>query len=367
MPLNEETMILTRKVQLIINSNDKAFIGEVYKTLYRWQFICFRSANYIFTHLFIQEQLKELFYLKDEVKVRLADCSKNPDGILTCSQLGTTYRVLNRHFKGDIPMNIVSSLNMTLAKHFNNEKQDYLKGEKSVRNYKRDIPIPFQRRNITRLQHIDNGREYSFNFFKIPFRTYLGRDKFDKRLLFEKLLKGQVELKNSSLQLDKGKIYLLAAFEIQKEEHQLDSSIIAEAHLSIDYPIIVQIGKFRHTIGTKEEFIYRRLAIQAARSRAQKEASFNKGQHGRRRKLKPLEHFQDRERNYVQQRLHVYSRQLIDFCVKHRAASLILVGQAEKEAAVVGDEFVLRNWSYYSLREKIQYKANKAGIILITE
>ncbi len=38
-----------------------------------------------------------------------------------------------------------------------------------------------------------------------------------------------------------------------------------------------------------------------------------------------------------------------------------------KEAAVVGDEFVLRNWSYYSLREKIQYKADKAGIVLITE
>lgn len=365
--MNDETMILTRKVQLIIDSNDKAYIGEVYKTLYRWQYICFRAANYIFTHLFIQGQLKELFYLKDEVKAKLADYSKNPDGILTCSQLGTTYRVLNKHFKGDIPMNIISSLNMTLAKHFNNEKEGYMKGEKSVRNYKRDIPIPFQRRNITRLQLSENGKEYKFNFFKIPFRTYLGRDKFDKRLLFDKLLKGEIQLKNSSLQLCKGKIYLLAAFETHKEKHELDTSIVAEAHLSIDYPIILQIGKFRATIGSKEEFLYRRLAIQAARSRAQKDASFNRGQHGRRRKLKPLQHFRDSERNYVQQRLHVYSRQLIDLCVKYRAGSLILVGQTEKEAAAVGEEFVLRNWSYYALKEKIQYKANKAGIMLITE
>jgi IS605 OrfB family transposase len=360
-------MILTRKVQLIINSNDKDFVAEVYKTLYRWQYICFRSANYIFTHLFIQEHLKELFYLKDEAKVSLADYSKNPEGILTCSQLGTTYRVLNKHFKGEIPMNIISSLNMTLAKHFNNEKQDYVKGERPVRNYKRDIPIPFQRRNITRLQPTENGKEYGFNFFKIPFRTYLGRDRFDKRLLFEKLLKGQIQLKSSSLQLTKGKIYLLAVFETPMEKHQLDSSIVAEAHLSIDYPIVVHIGKLRHVIGSKEEFLHRRLAIQAARSRAQKNASFNKGQHGRRRKLKPVERFRDRERNYVQQRLHVYSRQLIDLCVKYRAASLILVGQTEKEAAIAGEEFVLRNWSYYSLKEKIQYKANKAGIMLIME
>jgi hypothetical protein len=41
--------------------------------------------------------------------------------------------------------------------------------------------------------------------------------------------------------------------------------------------------------------------------------------------------------------------------------------QAEKEAAAAGEEFVLRNWSYYALKEKIQYKANKAGIMLIME
>ena len=63
----------------------------------------------------------------------------------------------------------------------------------------------------------------------------------------------------------------------------------------------------------------------------------------------------------------MYSRQLIDLCTKHRAASLILVDQTEKEAAAVGEEFVLRNRSYYALKEKIQYKAYKAGIMLITE
>ena len=57
--MSSDTMILTRKVQLIINSDDAAFIGEAYKTLYQWQYICFRSANYIFTHLFIQEQLQD--------------------------------------------------------------------------------------------------------------------------------------------------------------------------------------------------------------------------------------------------------------------------------------------------------------------
>jgi len=365
--MNDEKIILTRKVQLLIDSDDKALIGETYKTLYQWQYICFRAANYVFTHLFIQEQLKELFYLRDDIKVKLADCSKDSDGILTCSQLNTIYRVLTTRFKGEIPTHVISSLNMTLAKHFNNEKKDYLKGEKSVRNYKRNIPIPFQRRDITRMQSVDNGREYSFHFFKIPFRTYIGRDRFDKRPLFEKLVNGKIQMRDSSILLDKNKIYLLAAFEIEKEEHNLDMSIVAEAHLSIDYPIIVRIGKVRYTIGSKEEFLHRRLAIQSARSRLQKAASANKGQHGRKRKLKPLEHFRDKEKNYIQQRLHVYSRRLIDLCVQHHAGSLILVDQAEKEAAAEGDELLLRNWSYYSLKGKIEYKAKMAGVMLITE
>jgi len=365
--MNDKPIILTKKVQLIINSDDKEVISEVFKKLHHWRYICFRAANYIFTHLFIQHQIKELFYLRDDVKVKLADSVKDSNGILTCSQVNTTYRMLSARFKGDIPMHIIATLSMTLAKHFNNEKQDYLKGEKSVRNYKKNIPIPFGRKDITHLQPTQNGREYSFQLFKIPFRTYLGRDQIYKRPLFEKLLHGQTILHDSSIHIDKNKIYLLAAFEIEKEVNDLDISIVAEAHLSIDYPIILHIGKVRHTIGSKEEFLHRRLAIQAARSRCQKAASFNRGQHGRRRKLKPLEEFHEKERNYVQQRLHLYSRRLVDLCVQHRAGSLILVGQIEKEAAAEGDELLLRNWSYYSLKQKIEYKANKAGVMLITE
>jgi transposase len=44
-----------------------------------------------------------------------------------------------------------------------------------------------------------------------------------------------------------------------------------------------------------------------------------------------------------------------------------LVNQQEKEAAAQADEFLLRNWSYYQLMEKIAYKADMAGITLIVE
>lgn len=75
--------------------------------------------------------------------------------------------------------------------------------------------------------------------------------------------------------------------------------------------------------------------------------------------------FKDKERNYVNQRLHVYSRELIDFYVKHKAGTLILVDQEKKIEIAKEEAFVLRNWNYYDLVTKIKYKAEKAGIELI--
>ncbi|WP_205514622.1 hypothetical protein [Longitalea arenae] len=169
------------------------------------------------------------------------------------------------------------------------------------------------------------------------------------------------------MRLDKGKIFMLLSFKVDKDQKELDSAIIAEASLSLEYPIIVKIGKNRYTIGSKEELLHRRLAIQSARQRMQKAATCNRSGHGRGRKLKALDKFQNKENSYINYKLHVYSRRLIDLCLKHKAATLLLVNQQEKEAEAQADEFLFRNWSYGGLKEKIAYKADKVGITLIVE
>src|SRR5215213_2579005 len=215
--MNDNTIILTRKIQLIIDSDDKEFIGQTYETLYRWRNICFKAANTIFTHRFVQEQVKELIYLTEETKVKLADTNKDKEGILTTSGLNSTLQLLSKRFKGQIPIHILSSLNMTLARHFNNEKRSYLEGERSLRNYRRDIPIPFRGTDITHLRLSDDGKYYRLTLFKIPFRTYLGKDFYDKRQLLAKVLTGEVKLCTSSLKLEGCKIFLLAAFRVERD------------------------------------------------------------------------------------------------------------------------------------------------------
>jgi transposase len=58
---------------------------------------------------------------------------------------------------------------------------------------------------------------------------------------------------------------------------------------------------------------------------------------------------------------------LIDFCIKHQAGTFILIDQQEKVSLAKEEAFVLRNWSYCDLMTKIKYKAEKAGIELITD
>ena len=57
---------------------------------------------------------------------------------------------------------------------------------------------------------------------------------------------------------------------------------------------------------------------------------------------------------------------LIDFCVEKKAGTIVIVDQEEKIQIAKEERFVLRNWSYYELIHKIKYKADKAGIELIT-
>ena len=129
----------------------------------------------------------------------------------------------------------------------------------------------------------------------------------------------------------------------------------------------MKVGKSNYQIGHKEEFLHRRVAIQNACSRLQAGFAYNKAGHGRKRKMKSLNDYQELEKNYVAHKLHVYSRRLIDLCVKHHAATLLLVDQELKEELAKADGFLLRNWSYYGLKEKIAYKANMAGITLICD
>ena len=362
--MEKSTITLTRKIQLLIDvpSNEKK---EMWEKLYRYQNRCLRAANLIVSHLYVQEMIKDFFYLTEKIQYKLADANKDQLGIFTRSKTNTTARMVFDHFKGEVPTDILGSLNNTIQSTFSKNKADYWQGLKSLRNYKRDIPIPLPVKCISKMKYDPDKKAFCFNMFAIPVKTYLGRDFSDKRLVMERLLRGEIKLCTSQIQLKVGKIYWLAVFEFEKEENHLKPEIIAAASLSLEHPIVAKTGNVRINIGTKEEFLYRRLAIQASQKRIQSSIAYARSGKGAKRKQKALYKTENLESRYVSHRLHVYSRKLIDFCIQQQAGTLILKNQEDKIGIAKEQEFVLRNWSYYELQTKIKYKAEKAGIELI--
>jgi len=361
-----EKVILTRRIQLIVNSRDKEVIKAHYDRIYEYQRMACKAANMIHTHLFLQDRLKDLVYLTTDTKVRLADAGRQEDGILTTSHMNSIYRTLSSHFLKILPSSTLSNLNQSVYRTYQSNREEYWKGDKSIPNFKKDIPIPFSSRDI-RLREEDDGKNFTFTLFKIPFKTYLGRDRSGTRLLLRKIARGEIPLRQSAIQIKKNRLYLLASLEADRQDHALDATRIAEVSLSMEYPLVVKIEREEFRIGSREEFLYRRLSIQASRRRLQMAASYNKGGKGRKKKLKSLENYSDKEKNYIESRLHLYSRKLIDQCIRAGAGTILLVNQSVKEDMAREDPLLLRNWSYYGLKSKIAYKAKLAGIVIMEE
>lgn len=362
--MEKSTMTLTRKIQLLIDVPPDEKNG-MWEKLYRYQNRCFRAANFIVSHLYVQEMIKDFFYLTEDIQYKLADAGKEELGIFNRSKTNTTARMIFDRFKGEIPTDILGSLNNTIQSTFSKNKADYRQGTKSLRNFKKDIPIPLPVKCISKMRYDSEKKAFCFNMFAIPVKTYLGKDYSDKRLVMERLLRGDIKLCTSQVQLKAGKIFWLAVFKFEKEDYLLKPEIIAEASLSLEHPIVAKANNVRINIGSKEEFLYRRLAIQASQKRIQTGIAYARSGNGAKRKQKALYRTENLESRYVSHRLHVYSRQLIDFCIRQQAGTLILKNQEDKISIAKEQEFVLRNWSYYELQAKIKYKAQKAGIELI--
>ena len=363
----KDTITLTRKIQLLVDLPTKEERREAMEKLYLWRNRCYRAANLIVSHLYVQEMVEEFFYLSEGIKYKLVDKKKDDHGMLNRSRINCTYRLVSDRFKGEMPTNILTNLNSTILSSFKKKRQEYWTGERSINNFRRNMAFPFDMEGVRGLEYDPEKKAFCFRFFSIPMKTYLGKDFYDKRKLMQQLASGKTKMRTSHMKLKDGKIFMLAVFEFKKEMHCLRPEVIAGATLSLEHPIVVKVGRAKLTIGTREEFLYRRLAIQAALKRTRDGVKYARPGKGHKRKTKALNRFRDTERNYVHNRLHIYSRKLIDFCIKHQAGTLILMDQQQRSEIAKEEAFVLRNWSYYDLMTKIKYKAEKAGIELIID
>lgn len=376
---SRKTIAITRRIQLNFNTDDPELRKEYWQTLYKWQQFTFNAANKIMSELYLQDNIREMIYLEDDFKIKLAARFKknpdnkaemidgDPDGVLVTSRVNSTYQYISKKVKGEIPMSIITALNTQLHSLYSKEQKKYYTGEISLRNYKRDIPIPIEVRHMQNLYEADQHGNYAFTLYGLPFKTYFGIDKSGNKVIFNRSLKGEYKLCNSSIQLKNKRVWLLAVFEFEKQELALSTDMQAVASLSFDAPIIMQVGTSQIQIGDKEAYLYRRLSIQNQLRKAQRSAKFGRVGHGRTMRMQSTERFREWEKDYISTMMHKYSNMLVKLCIQNKCGTLVLKDQTQKEEEAKENPFVLRNWSYANLKDKILYKAAKVGLEVVVE
>ena len=377
-------MIITRKIQIYVCEEDKDLRKDFVHTIYQWRDLVRRGANTIVAHKFTQENIKDFIYIKDEIKDKfyVKNILKEGKGM---SEQNTTYRVLSDMLKGKVPADIYACLNQAVANTYKETRKDLYTGKASLRSYKNNIPIPFSKTSLLNLNWNKEDKRFYFTLFGIPFATALGRDRSNNKVIIERILSGEYKMCSSSIQIDdnRKKMFLLLCVDIPQKEVILKPDKKLYAFLGVFNPIVctTEITESLEAkdnaykvweIGTEEEFNHRRRQIQEAVKRCQINNKYSVGGKGRKKKNKAIERFQDKEKNYVDTKLHTYSRMLVDMAIKHECSEIVLMKQKEREIKAKEDNaeekpFVLRNWSYYGLKDKIQYKSKMYGIKLTVE
>ena len=431
-----DQVLITRKIEVIIDEEDPKKQKEMLAQLFKWRKIVRTAANIIVSHKFIQKNVADFEYLKDETKKSVfeSDIIKDGKGL---SVQNVTYRKLVQIYGSEIPHDILASLNQMVSTTFNKTYRLVREGNSSVRNYKNDIPIPFPAaalRQFKEVKNPENGKfeHYSFIIHGIPFKTHFGKyDKSNNRALIGRCFDENYPdfvLRASSIVVDtsgdKLKIFLLACVKRPKTLAKTVKDKKLYALLSVNTPIICSSnhsaipymsdyalieqrqnllelasqmkefdkelgektkneiddlytngkGKFPYivSIGTKEEFLHRRIQIQRAVRRCQKDNRYASSGKGRKRKCQAIERWHKIEHNYVQTKIHTYAKLLVMEAKRQECSTIVLCKQEERELEAKAEHkaknhCLLRNWSYYGLKDKITYKAAQFGIKVVEE
>lgn len=378
-------MIITRKIEVFICESDKDLRKSYYDKLYYIRNIAHAAANAATSHMFHLDNT--IPYLDEDSKkaVQYLGTTGKP-----ASRQNVAYCVMSNLFKDKMPgiMNMLSNLSQMVTKNYNEDRK---KGtwKNSLRSYKGNLPIPYQRKSFKNLRFADytdgNGETRNGCFFTIadiPFQMRFGRDRSNNRVIVERVVNNEYKMCTSSLVVDGNKVFLLLCVDMPQQEHKQIEGKRLFAFLGVMNPIVCAVavkakqeydsGMKTFEIGTKEEFNYRRREIQEAVRRCQIENRYNRGGKGRKKKTKAIERWHNKENNYVDTKLHTYSRMLVDLAIKHSCSEIVLMSQTHredkaKEENQEGEPFVLRNWSYYGLKEKIAYKCKMNNIKLTEE
>lgn len=312
--------------------------------------------------------------LKAERKRLFAEFKKQRQEFLGGSEQNSTYKVATQEFLDKIPSNVLTCLNQNIAGVYREFSLEVERGQRTIPNYKKGIPVPFPLKvhgELMLMRRSDNsvyvrfpkGLEWDLSF---------GRDRSNNREIVERVLDGRYDVGNSSIQESKnGKRFLLLVVKIPKENRALDANRVVGVDLGVAVPLSAALNDNEYggmSIGSYDQFTKMRMRMSAQKRELQRNLRHTtNGGHGRAQKLQALERLEGKERNWVHLQNHIFSKSVIEFAIQNGAGAIQMerlagFGRDKNNEVDEGYKFVLRYWSFFELQSMIEYKAKAAGI-----
>lgn len=406
--------VITRKIEVHLHRHgDSEEATQRYKEEFRiWDEIndnLYKAANRIVSHCFFndayeyrlkihsprfQEIEKLLRYskrnkltdedikqLKNERKQLFTDFKKQRLAFLrggategTNPEQNSTYKVVSNEFGDIIPSNILTCLNQNIASVYNAYSKEVELGMRTIPNYKKGIPVPFpiKAHGKLLLQKREDGSIYIRMPKGLEWDLSFGRDRSNNREIVERVLSGQYDVGNSSLQESKNKKrFLLLVVKIPKVNKALNQDRVVGVDLGINIPLYAALNDNEYggmSIGSRDQFLKIRMRMVAQKRELQHYLRHStNGGHGRMQKLQALERLEGKERNWVHLQNHILSKSIIEYALKNDAGVIQMerltgFGRNKNDEVDEGYKFILRYWSFFELQNMIEYKANAAGI-----
>lgn len=241
-----------------------------------------------------------------------------------------------------------------------------LKGERSIRNYKRNFPLMTRGRDL-KFKYGDNDDIEMKWIEGIKFKVIFGnrmKNSLELRHTLHKVIDSEYKICDSSLQFDKNNNLILnltldIPIDIVKKK-VIGRVVGVDLGLKIPaYCALNDVEYIKKSIGRIDDFLKVRTQMQNRRRRLQISVQSAKGGKGRVDKLQALERFAEKEKNFAKTYNHFLSSNIIKFAVTNQAEQINMELLSLKETQ---NKSILRNWSYYQLQTMIEYKAQREGI-----
>lgn len=312
--------------------------------------------------------------LKAERKELFAEFKRQRQSFLGGSEQNSTYKVVTDEFLEVIPSHVLTCLNQNISSTYREYALDVEHGRRTIPNFKKGIPVPFpikatgelllrKREDGSIYIRFPKGLEWDLNF---------GRDRSNNREIVERVLSGQYDVGNSSIQETKNrKRFLLLVVKIPKESRTLNPDRIVGVDLGVNIPLYAALNDNPYgglSIGSRDQFLKVRTRMAAQKRELQRNLRVaTNGGHGRKQKLQALDRLEGKERNWVHLQNHIFSKSIIEYALRNEAGAIQMerltgFGHDRNDEVDEGFKFILRYWSFFELQSMIEYKAKAAGI-----